>query len=151
MDPDLLAKIVRRAANGSSRDASGWTAELLVVLFDDEECMAGLTDLIQDILNNNLNEDSRQLTLLSKLIALQKANDPSTPRPIAIGGVLYKIAALYALELIRDQLLPIFDDIQLGIGAPGGAARAAHALQAAFNFRGRQGGYRRFLRPKERV
>ena len=137
VDPDLLVKIVRRAANGSSRDASGWTAELLVVLLDDEECMAGLTDLIQDILNNNLNEDSRQLILLSKLIALQKANDPSTPRPIAIGGVLYKIAALYALELIRHQLLPIFDDIQLGIGAPGGAARAVHALQAAFDFRGK--------------
>ena len=78
VDPDLLVKIVRRAANGSSRDASGWTAELLVVLLDDEECMAGLTDLIQDILNNNLNEDSRQLILLSKLIALQKANDPSS-------------------------------------------------------------------------
>ena len=137
VDTDLLVKLLKKAANGSSRDACGWTAELLLALLDDEDCLAGLAELIQDILNNNLNEDSRQLLLMSKLIALQKANDPTTPRPIAIGGVFYKIAALYALEMIKDQLSPIFEGIQLGIGAPGGSARAIHSLQAAFDTRGK--------------
>ena len=128
--------IKTRIANGSSRSASGWTGKLLLPLIEDEECLIALAQLIQDIINNNLSEDSKQILLLSRLIALSKPNDLTTPRPIAVGDVFYKTAALYTLYLINKDLPSIFKDIQLGVGVKGGSELAAHIIQAAIDTRG---------------
>lgn len=137
VDLELLKKIIKeRLANGSARSATGWTAELLLPLIEDEVCMRGLGDIVQDIMNNNVSEDGRQILLLGKLIAVQKHGDPTTPRPVTIGDILYKAAAVYGLKLVEGALPPIFKGIQLGLGEPGGSIRAIHTIQAAMDMLG---------------
>ena len=76
------------------------------------------------------------MLLQCRLVAIQKKGNPNDPRPITVSEVIYKIAALYALELVKDHLPPIFKDLQFGQGAAGGAALAIHKLQAAMQLMG---------------
>ena len=47
-------------------------------------------------------------------------------RPIAVSEVFYRLACIYALELVRDVLPDVFEPIQLGVGSVGGSERAVH-------------------------
>ena len=52
-------------------------------------------------------------------------------RPIAVGEVLYKLAAMYALEDIgQSNLSSLFPDIQVGVAVKGGAEQALHIMQS---------------------
>ena len=44
--------------------------------------------------------------------------------------MFYRLASIYALDLVRDALPKIFEPIQLGVGSTGGSERAVHLLQA---------------------
>ena len=49
-----LVKIICQMVNGSAPGPSGWTAEMVRVLTEDEDCLTGLAMLIQDITNGTL-------------------------------------------------------------------------------------------------
>jgi len=49
--------------NGASPAYSGWTGELIRALIDDDDCLDGLTSLVDDIVNGRLAEDLRDLIL----------------------------------------------------------------------------------------
>ena len=50
MDPERLVVLVKKLARGAAPGTSGWTGELLLALVDDEECLAFLVSLVQDVL-----------------------------------------------------------------------------------------------------
>jgi len=60
------------------------------------------------------------------LIPVLKPN--GSIRPVAMGEILYKTAALYAISLIKDELPKLFPRIQLGVSVSGGSERAAHLI-----------------------
>ena len=64
------------------------------------------------------------------------AKDDGGVRPIAISECFYKLASMYAMALVGDSLPAIFEPIQLGVGAKGGAGRALHVLQAGLETMG---------------
>jgi len=51
VDLEVLAKMIRKAANGSSPAGSGWTGDLLRPLVGDKECLSGIGYLIRDIIS----------------------------------------------------------------------------------------------------
>jgi len=62
---------------------------------------------------------------------LPETDSNSKVRPIAVGDVLYKIAAKYAIsELSSSDLNLLFPSIQVGVGVRGGAERAVHLVQS---------------------
>ena len=91
--------------------------------------------LVRDILNGVLDANSRSLLMASLLIPGTK--DDGGVRPIAISECFYKLASMYAMALVRDSLPAIFEPMQLGVGAKGGAGRALHVLQAGLETMGR--------------
>ena len=125
-----LVKIIRHMVNGSAPGPSGWTAEMVRVLTEDEDCFTGLAMLLQDITNGTLPDSIKPFLLPSNLIGLDK-NSGASVRPIAIGEIFYRIAAyrgqLYVQQAAKDLLQPI----QLGVGVSGGCESIVHNLQHA--------------------
>ena len=127
VDPEQLAKDIRSSAKGTAAGISGWTAELLIPLVDDDVCLAGLTSLIQAIANGELDDHSRDLLTTSLLLGIPKPNDI---RPIAIGETFLKLAAKYALRLDSATIPGHFEPLQMSHSL-GGVERAHQVIQAA--------------------
>ena len=124
----LTSLVAHKLKNGSSGGPSGWTGELVFALVDDSDCVQGLCALVADILNGYLPDQARAYLTCSVLIPVNKPGGGI--RPIAVSEVFYRLASIYALDLVRDALPKIFEPIQLGVGSTGGSERAVHLLQA---------------------
>ena len=136
VDLDLLRKLVlSRLKNGASAGPSGWTGELVAPLVYDEECLACLAVLVEDVLNGVLPDHARDLLLSSILVPVGKHG--GGVRPIAVSECLYKLTTMYAMDTVRSELPGIFEPVQLGVGAPGGSERAVHIIQAALEASGK--------------
>jgi hypothetical protein len=122
VDPKDLDKLVRSLANFTAAGPSGWTAELLLPLLDDEVCMQGITLLTQLIANNQLDSHSRNLLTCSLLNAIPKSDGGL--RPLALGEFFVKLACKYCFALDAVNFPGIFEPIQLAICCPGGSERA---------------------------
>jgi hypothetical protein len=118
----------RKSANGSA--GSGWTGDLIKALIGDKDCLSGIGDIVRDIITGAVPGSCRSLFLSSILVAVDK--DSGGKRPIAMGEYFYKLASLYALSLVRDDIPSVLEPIQLAL-SPGGPEAAHHLLQAAID------------------
>ena len=109
-------------ANGSAPGRSGWTGDLLRAIGDDPHCLEGITSLVTMILNGEVRGRAREVLLTSVLVGIGKPK--GGVRPIAIGEVFYKLAALYALRTIRDDIPGALGAGQFAL-LPGGAEAAS--------------------------
>ena len=62
-----------------------------------------------------ISDRARAYLTCSLLIPVNKSGGGI--RPIAVSEVFYRLACIYALELVRDVLPDVFEPIQLGVGA----------------------------------
>ena len=85
--------------------------------------------LLKDILNDNLSIEARQYLLASRLVALNKPT--GDPRPIAVGELLYRLAAVIAVNRVSDAAAKLLAPHQYGVGVPSGAERILHSVQHA--------------------
>jgi hypothetical protein len=129
IDSKTFHSVILRLDNGSGPGISGWTGSLLRVAASDKECANGLKCITQDIANGLFTGEVRDRLLASRLIPLRKPNGDI--RPIAIGEVLYRMAALYTLSLFKSSAC--FKRIQYGVGLPGGVERALHIIDNAMD------------------
>jgi hypothetical protein len=121
--------MIQRTANGSAPGLSGWTGDMLKVLYDDENCRAGLAQLIADFCNGELPDQAKEYILPSHLVPIPKPNQPSSVRPISMGEIFYRAAANYAVGLVSDVIADVLGPIQFGVGRPAGIEQAVHRLQ----------------------
>jgi len=129
IDLAVLSRLVRSSlANGSAPGGSGWTGDLILALIEDHDCLTALGVLVKDILNGALTGRARELLVSSILFAGKKASGGS--RPIAIGEAFYKLACLYALDLVHDRVRTALGPIQFAF-SPGGPESALNILQSA--------------------
>jgi len=63
---------------------SGWTGELIRALIDDDDCLDGLTSLVDDIVNGRLAR-TYEILFSGKMIAGSKPESTSV-RPIAMAS-----------------------------------------------------------------
>ena len=77
--------------------------ELLRALVDDDDCLLGLTALVDDIINGRLSGQERDYILTGTLVAGRKRDGVSV-RPIAMGEVFSQLAGHYSLYLVNPKL-----------------------------------------------
>ena len=119
IDKDRLEKLTVALAKATAAGPSGWTAELLLPLFRDEVCAAGISLLVQLIANNELDAHSRRLLTTSVLHAIPKPGSDDL-RPLALGEFFVKLASKYCFNLDSNNFPSIFEPTQLTVGCPGG-------------------------------
>lgn len=128
IDPaDFRSFVKRRICNGSAPGISGWTGDLIHMLCDDEVCLQGFVDMCTTIAHGLPTAHAKLHLRSSILMPLTKPGGGI--RPIAIGEVFYRLAALYCYDQV--DLQAAFPDIQFGCGKPGGPETAHHILQSA--------------------
>ena len=104
IDISIVRHVLPRLCNGSSAGLSGWTADHLIVLVNNEMCMSGLAKLVSDILNDKLSDEARRYIVACHLVCLPKDEDENNLRPIAIGEMFYRLAASVAYHT-RDSAI----------------------------------------------
>jgi len=134
VNPMMVRLIKGKMANGAAPGPSGWTGELLEALTDDPDWVRCVCILIEDIINGNLRSDARSYLVASTLHPIPKSEGGI--RPIAVGEVWYKLAASYVMDSVRDSFPALFEPIQMGVGCPGGAEKAANVLRAGLEIYG---------------
>ena len=101
---------------------------MLAILAQSDICRLGVVALLRDIINGELPDEARQLLLTSRLVALAKPNSDSL-RPIAVGEMLYRLAAIVAVKRVTSEAAGLLAPHQYGVGVPAGAERIVHSLQ----------------------
>ena len=130
VDKAKLKLLIRSYPKGLAAGPSGWTAELLLPLLEDDTCLDGIALLVQLIANNQLDPHSRRLLTSSLLLGIPKP-DSDGLRPLAMGELFLKLAAKYCHDMDKGEHTDIFEPIQLALDSPSGAERAMQRVQAA--------------------
>ena len=126
-DDDDMRRLLRNSNNGSAGGPSGWAGNMLSSLAESALCRAGILTLLSDIMNNNLPEQARQYLLSSRVVGLSKPNHGL--RPIAIGEMFYRLAAVLAVRRVTAAASALLAPHQYGIGVASGAERIVHSMQ----------------------
>jgi hypothetical protein len=132
-DERLVHKTLQGLASGAAAGASGWTAELLLVLWEDPKCRGALTNVIAHLANGNIDKRSGDLLRASLLLPFKKPDNKDGVRPIAMGEVLYKCVGKYLMTKHKDAVRDALPSIQLGVGADGGPEVAVHTILNALH------------------
>jgi hypothetical protein len=126
-DDDNMRRLIRSSNNGSAGGPSGWAGNMLSSLVESDLCRAGIITLLSDIVNNNLPDQARQYLLSSRVVGLAKPDNGV--RPIAIGEVFYRLAAVLAVRRVTAVASTLLMPHQYGIGVASGAERILHSMQ----------------------
>ena len=127
-DGDEIKRIIRSSDNGSAAGPSGWTGRLLAALIESDLCWLGIVALLKDILNGNIPDAAKQHLLASRLVAITKPDSDSL-RPIAVGELFYRLAAVIAGSRAGAAAAQLLAPHQHGVGVPSGAERIVHSMQ----------------------
>jgi hypothetical protein len=101
---------------------------MLAILAQSDLCRLGVAALLCDIMNGELPDDARQLLLSSRLVALTKPSGDGY-RPIAVGELFYRLAAIVAVRRVSGEAAQLLTPHQYGIGVAAGAEKIVHSLQ----------------------
>jgi hypothetical protein len=123
-----MRRLLTQSDNGTAAGPSGWGGNMLAILAQSDICRLGVVALLRDIINGELPDEARQLLLTSRLVALAKPNSDSL-RPIAVGEMLYRLAAIVAVRRVASEAAGLLAPHQYGVGVPAGAERIVHSLQ----------------------
>ena len=126
-DDAALRRLVRRCNNGKAGGPSGWNGAMLAVLADSPTCMAGIRSVISDITLGRIPAAVRSHITATRLIALAKPN--GAPRPIAMGELFYRVAAVRAVRDAAGNARALLSPHQYGVGVPGGCEHIVHCMQ----------------------
>ena len=128
-DDSEIHRIIRQSNSGASAGPSGWGGNMVSILGDDTRCSTALVRLLQDIVNHNITDGMRDLLLPSSLVAIKKPSGGL--RPIAIGELFYRMAAVIAVRRVRSAAAPLLAPHQFGFGVRNGCEHIVHSLQHA--------------------
>jgi hypothetical protein len=103
---------------------------MISTLAESDLCRTGIIALLKDIVNGQLPASAQQLLLSSRLVALNKPNGGGL-RPIAMGELFYRLAALIMTRKLAATAASLLSPHQYGVGVSSGAERVVHSLQHA--------------------
>ena len=123
---DILRNVLRRVPRNSAAGPSGWTYEhVRAAVNGSEAAFDSLLRFVQYAVGGKL--PHLPALMASRLVPLQKRQ--GGVRPIAVGEVLLRLAALCATAACHE-VGPGLAPLQLGVGVPGGAQCVGQALRA---------------------
>src|SRR5271168_2016065 len=88
--------------------------------------MEGLASLITNIINGDIPDSVRPHLISCRLVALGKKNNGV--RPIAIGELLYRVAAAHAARIVRTNAIELLAPHQYGVGVKNGCELIVHTI-----------------------
>ena len=128
VDLGWMADEMAASDTGAAPGPSGWGSNTLAVLATDTHCVAALALIIQHMLNNNMPPAVRTLLTTSTLVSLVK-DDHGGRRPVAVGEMLYRLAARYALFRVLSPAQKALRPHQFGVGEQDGCTQVVQSLQ----------------------
>ena len=132
IDRNQLRKTLKHLATGACGGPSQWSVDVLLQIFDDPSCTAGIIAIVEDITNDSLDEKGRQLLLQAMLLGVPKGESIADGlRPLALGEVFFKAAALNAMKPLMPQLAEHFAPLQFAMGVASGAEIAYRLVASA--------------------
>jgi hypothetical protein len=129
VDEGAIGRLLQHCNNGKAGGPSGWNGAMLSVLAGSTVCRKGIARLIHDIIRGDIPYAVRHHLLATRLIALTKPNGKL--RPIAMGEIFYRIAAIYAVRSVTTAARDLLQPHQFGIGVPAGCEFVVHSMQHA--------------------
>jgi len=131
VDGRQLARVVQDY-RGQAPGPSGWTADLLAILLDDEEMRNGFACIVTDIANGDARDRVLHLRLIAcVVVGLVKDESTGKLRPIAMGELFLKCACASIIRSNDEHIRVRFGAIQFGIGRSGGSEAAAVVVNNA--------------------
>ena len=128
VDPEWMVSEMAASDTGAAPGPSGWSSNMLSVLAQDTHCVTALSLIIQCIVNNKMPPAVRLLLTTSSLVSLVK-DDYGGRRPLAVGEMLYRLAARYALFSVLGGAQKALRPHQYGIGEQDGCTHVVQSLQ----------------------
>ena len=120
--------LCRRVNNGSAPGPSGWRGSVVATLVKSRGCTEGLAFLVERLINGDLDPRLRPYFLGARLIGIPKPDNGV--RPVAIGEVFYKLAAMYACLDLKNPLNLMLAAVGQYGESPGGCEKVAVTIQA---------------------
>ena len=124
IEKDAIFREIRRLPHDIGVGASGWTAPLMKLATHNVKFQQFITQLANQISRGNA-PGKRLLT--SAILIPNRKPGSNTPRPIAIGELMYRVIAKAQLRTYtNDQML---SPNQFGVGKPGGVEPLIHLYE----------------------
>ncbi|HEX3641453.1 MAG TPA: reverse transcriptase domain-containing protein, partial [Ktedonobacteraceae bacterium] len=120
-------RLIKGSNNGAAPGPSGWGGDMLSCLIHDPICMQGIATMLQLIVDNEVPAAIRPYLLASRLIPLTKPGGGI--RPIAVGELLYKLAAKLVVSVVSKKTRDLLAPHQLSIATSNGCEKIAHSMQ----------------------
>ena len=130
VDVGAMAQLMRHSDTGASPGLSGYGSNFISVLADDHSCVEAMALLIGHIVNDTLPDAVRGLLNTCVLVSLKKS--ATGRRPVAVGDMLYRMAARFSLSLVMKKGGPAHDLLrpyQFGVGIEDGCTQVVQMLQ----------------------
>jgi hypothetical protein len=128
VDLEWMSNEMAASDTGAAPGPSGWGSNMLSVLAADTHCVTALALIIQFIVNNNVPRKVCALLTTSSLVSLVK-DDRGGRRPLAVGEMLYRLAARYALFRVLAPAQKALRPHQYGVGEQDGCTQVVQSLQ----------------------
>ena len=127
--------VVKKLSRGAAPGLDGWTRELLLPLVYDSEALSELTVMVDDLLNKNMSEATRNRLLGCPLFALEKSAAPLEVRPIAIESAIFKLISHIAISRLSEEAwnsaFCTNENVkQMGVGPQANLEKAVHASRS---------------------
>ena len=116
-----------RRLRGKAPGPSGWTADALCQLADDQDVRQGMLALVGAIMNNIVSPDLRFYLVARDLCLVPKH---PVPRPIAKGDVFVKLASKIAYQRVSLKVKKYLSTRNVSLGLSGGCEFVVHMLNA---------------------
>jgi hypothetical protein len=128
IDLDWMSREMTYSDTGAAPGLSGWGSNHLEVLATDTHCVTAIALIVQYIVNDALPATVRTILTTSCLVSLVK-DDHGGRRPVAVGELLYRLAARYALSRVLHSAQKALRPHQFGLGEPDGCTQVVQSLQ----------------------
>jgi hypothetical protein len=128
VDLDWMSREMSSSDTGAAPGPSGWGSNHLEVLATDTHCVTALALIVQHIVNDALPATVRTILTTCCLVSLEK-DDQGGRRPVAVGELLYRLAARYALSRVLHQAQEALRPHQFGLGEQDGCTQVVQSLQ----------------------
>jgi hypothetical protein len=128
VDLDWMSREMSSSDTGAAPGPSGWGSNHLEVLATDTYCVTALALIVQHIVNDALPATVRTILTTCCLVSLEK-DDQGGRRPVAVGELLYRLAARYALSRVLHPAQKALRPHQFGMGEQDGCTQVVQSLQ----------------------
>ncbi len=127
INPDeSLKRLIYSLDKGSAPGYDGFSAELVKVIIQDDECFSIVAELLSAIANGDFPAPVADVFTTCSLIGLQSGDKT---RPIAIAPIFYRISAKIVAAAVTKQAKTLLAPHQVGVGVQSACEVVAHHVR----------------------